>query len=61
MFIKNYDFSERLSETGLLEDLDFNSSFKVSIEWPTGGGKSFYLLDYLIQSGIPFIFATDTL
>lgn len=61
MFIRDYDFSERLSETGLLDDLDFNSSFKIGIECPTGGGKSFYLLDYMKQRGIPFIFATDTL
>ena len=61
MNIKQFEFNERLSETGLLEDLDFNSSFRIGIECPTGGGKSFYLLDYMKQRGIPFIFATDTL
>ena len=57
MNIKEYD----LSETKLLDELDFNSSFKVSIECPAGGGKSFYLLDYLKRKNIPFLFTTDTL
>ena len=41
MTVKDYDFSRNLSETKLLDELDFNSSFKVSIECPAGGGKSF--------------------
>ena len=45
MNIGIYDFSQNLSETKLLDELNFNSSFKVSIECPAGGGKSFYLLD----------------
>lgn len=61
MNIKEYDFSRNLSETKLLDELDFNSSFKVSIECPAGGGKSFYLLDYLKRKNIPFLFTTDTL
>ena len=61
MTVKEYDFSQNLSETKLLDELDFNSSFKVSIECPAGGGKSFYLLDYLKRKNIPFLFTTDTL
>ena len=61
MNVKDYDFSRNLSETKLLDELDFNSSFKVSIECPAGGGKSFYLLDYLKRKNIPFLFTTDTL
>ena len=44
-----------------MDELDFNSSFKVSIECPAGGGKSYYLLDYLKRKNIPFLFTTDTL
>ena len=61
MNIGIYDFSQNLSETKLLDELNFNSSFKVSIECPAGGGKSFYLLDYLKRKNIPFLFTTDTL
>lgn len=61
MTVKDYDFSRNLSETKLLDELDFNSSFKVSIECPAGGGKSYYLLDYLKRKNIPFLFTTDTL
>lgn len=61
MDVKKSHFKKRLSETKLLDDLDFSSSFRVSIECPTGGGKSYYLLDYMKEHGIPFIFATDTL
>ncbi|MFR3330384.1 MAG: hypothetical protein ACLTSL_09535 [Odoribacter splanchnicus] len=61
MNVNHYDFSKNLSETELLDELDFHSSFKASVECPAGGGKSFYLLDYLKRKNIPFIFATDTL
>lgn len=61
MTVKDYDFSRNLSETKLLDELDFNSSFKVSIECPAGGGKSFYLLDYLKRKNIPFLFTTENL
>lgn len=59
--IKDLNYNKHLSETGFLETLDFNTRFKISIEAPTGCGKSYYLLDYLKRNNIPFLYATDTL
>lgn len=59
--IKTINYKHKLSETRFLEDFDFNSNFKLSIDAPTGSGKSYYLLDYLKKNKIPFLFATDTL
>lgn len=39
MTVKDYDFSRNLSETKLLDELGFNSSFKVSIECPEEAGN----------------------
>ena len=59
--IWDLNYNKHLSETGFLETLDFNARFKISIEAPTGCGKSYYLLDYLKRNNIPFLYATDTL
>lgn len=59
--IKNYFYDKRLSETGILEELDFNTPFRVSIEAPTGSGKSYYIIEFLKEHQIPFIYAADTL
>ena len=59
--IRDLNYNKHLSETGFLETLDFNTRFKISIEAPTGCGKSYYLLDYLKRNNIPFLYATDTL
>lgn len=59
--IRDLNYNKHLSETGFLETLDFNARFKISIEAPTGCGKSYYLLDYLKRNNIPFLYATDTL
>ena len=59
--VRDLNYNKHLSETGFLETLDFNARFKISIEAPTGCGKSYYLLDYLKRNNIPFLYATDTL
>lgn len=59
--IKTIYYKHNLSETRLLEGYDFNGSFKLSIDAPTGSGKSYYIIDYMKKNGIPFLFTTDTL
>ena len=47
MECKKFTFKEKLSETRFLDDLDFNEEFKIYVDCPTSGGKSYYILNYL--------------
>jgi hypothetical protein len=54
-------FKKRLSETKFMEDLDFQKPFKISVDAPTSSGKTHYVINYLKQQNIPFVFLVDTL
>lgn len=54
-------FNEKLESTGFMENLDFSKPFKVMIDAPTGSGKTYYVVNYLKENNIPFVFLTDTL
>lgn len=52
MECKKFTFKEKLSETRFLDDLDFNEEFKIYVDCPTSGGKSYYILNYLKEREI---------
>lgn len=54
-------FKDWLSQTEVMDKLDFTNPFKVSIDAPTGSGKTTYIIEYLKAKNIPFVFLTDTL
>ena len=54
-------FKKHLSETGLMDTIDFTNPFKIMIDCPTGGGKTHYIVNYLRDNDIPFVFLSDTL
>jgi hypothetical protein len=58
--MKDLKFKKYLSETLVMESLTSKPHFKVSLDCPTGGGKSYYILTYLRDSKIPFTFIAPT-
>lgn len=61
MECKEITFKERLSETGFLDELDFSQEFKLYVDCPTSGGKSYYILNYLKEREIKAVFVVDTI
>ena len=61
MECKKFTFKEKLSETRFLDDLDFNEEFKIYVDCPTSGGKSYYILNYLKEREIKAVFVVDTI
>ena len=61
MQCKEITFKERLSETGFLDELDFSQEFKLYVDCPTSGGKSYYILNYLKEREIKAVFVVDTI
>jgi hypothetical protein len=59
--MKTLAINSYLSETNLLDSIDFTKPFRVSLDSPTGSGKSTYIINYLKEKQIPFIFLCDTL
>lgn len=54
-------FNQTLTETALMEDIDFSKPFKIMVDAPTGSGKTHYIINYLKDNNIPFVFLVDTL
>ena len=61
MECKKFTFKEKLSETRFLDDLDFNEEFKIYVDCPTSGGKSYYILNHLKEREIKAVFVVDTI
>lgn len=61
MTCKKITFKEKLSETRFLDELDFNEEFKIYVDCPTSGGKSYYILNYLKEKKIKAVFVVDTI
>lgn len=61
MQCKEITFKKRLSETGFLDELDFNEEFKIYVDCPTSGGKSYYILNYLKEKKEKAVFVVDTI
>ena len=59
--MKEFTYTKRLSETKLMESLDFSKPFKVMVSSETGSGKTHYITNYLKDNNIPFVFLADTL
>ena len=54
-------FDDFLSETNFMSEIDFQKPFKLMVNSPTGSGKTTYVINYLKENNIPFVFLADTL
>ena len=54
-------FNDFLSETNFMSEIDFQKPFKLMVNSPTGSGKTTYVINYLKENNIPFVFLADTL
>lgn len=54
-------FNDYLSETNFMSEIDFQKPFKLMVNSPTGSGKTTYVINYLKENNIPFVFLADTL
>lgn len=54
-------FNDYLAETNFMSEIDFQKPFKLMVNSPTGSGKTTYVINYLKENNIPFVFLADTL